>query len=215
MPRRKPNAAELAERERKILLTAADIIHNTGYSRLNVDNLAKAASMSKSTLYQQFTSKEAIVEKALKVGLDAIHAILDADAAAIEKLSNTLRFLLNFFRSGDSQLAALIYTEALIAFNDHKEIMESLASIVEKIRSTAQEAIDSGQIHPVNKPDVIATAILSGAPVAFMTVHVYGRERSQEALDELHEIWERSMTLEVDERANLDVANISTPDAAG
>lgn len=215
MPRRKPNAAELAERERKILLTAADIIHNIGYSRLNVDNLAKAASMSKSTLYQQFTSKEAIVEKALKVGLDAIHAILDAEAPAIERLSNTLRFLLNFFRSGDSQLAALIYTEALIAFNDHKEITNSLASIVEKIRNTAQEDIDNGDIHPVNKPNVIATAILSGAPVAFMTVHVYGRNRAQEALDELHEIWVRSMSLKVDEQGTISDGNINMPDAAG
>ena len=46
--------ANSQNRERDIVLTAARIIHTDGFSRLNVDDLAKKVGISKSTLYQHF-----------------------------------------------------------------------------------------------------------------------------------------------------------------
>ena len=42
--------ANSQNRERDIVLTAARIIHTDGFSRLNVDDLAKKVGISKSTL---------------------------------------------------------------------------------------------------------------------------------------------------------------------
>src|SRR4051794_24864006 len=74
---------EKGRREHEILLNARRLIRESGYSALNMDDLADAVGISKPTLYQHFKSKEDLITHVLISGMEEI----EADVCATDEKS--------------------------------------------------------------------------------------------------------------------------------
>ncbi|MCC6804499.1 MAG: helix-turn-helix transcriptional regulator [Anaerolineae bacterium] len=78
---------ESKQREQRILDAAADLITRYGYDKTSVDEIARAAGVSKGAIYLHFKSKEALFEALILRDADAIMQrfaeLIDADPAGL------------------------------------------------------------------------------------------------------------------------------------
>jgi len=154
---------ELAEREKLILDTAQNILHQHGYNHLTMDRVAETVEYSKGTIYNHFASKEDLVcslccrcitnlievfERAYRfegsprerylaigVGYSLYHQLHPMDSQNIQTVKN------NAVREKVSK-------EKLAE-------MESLEQKITKIaHSIVQDAIDCGDLDSVHQPHV-------------------------------------------------------------
>ncbi|MBU8541057.1 TetR/AcrR family transcriptional regulator [Falsiroseomonas tokyonensis] len=80
--RRKPGRAPMPETARRHLLTeaAAEVFMRDGYAAASMDDVARAAGMSKRTLYQYFPSKAALFEATVAAALAPLHVASELEA---------------------------------------------------------------------------------------------------------------------------------------
>lgn len=156
--------ANSRHRERDIVLTAARIIHTDGFSRLNVDDLAKKVGISKSTLYQHFDHKSDIVLFALNTGAQAISGFLTkAEGMPLDRLEALLRFLYRYQEDDDSSLACVVFTEAIHQINLHEDASECIQKMQHLVNSIIEDAKTEGQIRPSLSADVVSGSLFSTA----------------------------------------------------
>ena len=65
-----------------------------GYDATSMDDIARAAGITKASIYHHVTGKEALLERGLDRALSALYAILDEPAAREGKPSDRLAFIL-------------------------------------------------------------------------------------------------------------------------
>lgn len=84
----RPNREEKRQaKHRRILMAAHDEFCRAGFDGASMDRLAKAADVSKPTLYQYFGDKEGLFSKVLDAGRKHIVApLLDPEATLVERL---------------------------------------------------------------------------------------------------------------------------------
>ncbi len=85
------------EREQRILAAAADLIAHYGYDKTSVEEIARAAGVSKGAIYLHFRSKEALFEALLlrdaEAAIQRFYALIDADPAGVS-IFNIYRYTL-------------------------------------------------------------------------------------------------------------------------
>ncbi|MCA9885295.1 MAG: TetR/AcrR family transcriptional regulator [Anaerolineae bacterium] len=159
--RRRPNSRN---RERDIILTAASIIHDDGFSRLNVDDLAKKVGISKSTLYQHFDHKRDIVLFALNTGAQVVSDFLaSAEGSPLDRLEALLRFLYRYREDEDSSLAGIIFTEAMELVKNDDDASEYITSMTRLINSIIEEGQARGEIRQSLSCEVVSGSLFSTA----------------------------------------------------
>jgi AcrR family transcriptional regulator len=110
---------KIPDEKLKVILYARERFFSEGFAKITVDEIVAELGMSKSTLYKNFLSKDALVEESV---LSVVHEImarvklvLDSDSNAIEKFRgmiviltrNIMRFTEKFIR--DMQINARTY----------------------------------------------------------------------------------------------------------
>lgn len=88
-PRRGPHTVD------SLLEVATRTFNDRGFDGTSMEDLARAAGITKSSIYHHVRSKEALLGQALDEALDALSAVLDEDAAnegtAADRLEHVLR----------------------------------------------------------------------------------------------------------------------------
>jgi len=72
---------------------ALAVFAERGYDGASMDDVARAAGITKASIYHHVTGKEALLERGLKRALDALFAILDEPAARDGRAFDRLRFI--------------------------------------------------------------------------------------------------------------------------
>ena len=156
--------ANSRNRERDIVLTAAHIIHTDGFSRLNVDDLAKKVGISKSTLYQHFDHKSDIVRFALNMGAQTISGFLaETGGAPLDRLEALLRFLHRYQEDDNSSIAGVVFTEAIKQIKEHDDAFDCVKEMLDFINSIIKDGKATGQIKETLSTDVVRGSLFSTA----------------------------------------------------
>src|SRR5664279_3629557 len=87
---------EKRRREREILQVARRMLHESGSTDLNMDNLAEAVGISKPTLYQHFKSKDDLMVHVLIDSIEEVEEYLltASEESPLERLKVALRLIL-------------------------------------------------------------------------------------------------------------------------
>ena len=149
-------------RERDIVSTAARIIHTDGFSRLNVDDLARQVGISKSTLYQHYDHKSDIVIHALQFGVKSIlHILTQANGSPLDRLEELLRFLHRYHEDDDSALAGIVFTEAMHLLSQDDGARQDVEAMLLAIHHVIQEAKEQGEIRQEVPDEVVISSMFS------------------------------------------------------
>ncbi|MGH9946443.1 MAG: TetR/AcrR family transcriptional regulator [Pyrinomonadaceae bacterium] len=92
------------ERLGQIYQVAARIIHEKGYETTSLNDIAKAAGLTKSGLYHYVSSKESLLYEAMNYGMDLVEADVLGPARLVDDPTERLRTLVRAY-------ANLIMTE--------------------------------------------------------------------------------------------------------
>jgi AcrR family transcriptional regulator len=139
--RRKPGRCPMPEDERRHILreAAAAIFLRDGYTTANMDDIARAAGMSKRTLYQFFPSKAALFETTISAALAPLHVDSDLErepdvrAALTGMLEAAGRHLLDLRQTGIFRLViAEVQRSPELAETSHRVIVSRGASSLQR-----------------------------------------------------------------------------------
>jgi AcrR family transcriptional regulator len=131
---------EKGRREHEILLNARRLIRESGYSALNMDDLADAVGISKPTLYQHFKSKEDLITHVLISAMQEMEACVCSsdEESPLERLKLALRVLLRHrYDNGlmadfdDEMVRSALYKQANV-IAEKRRIMARVTQIVDE-----------------------------------------------------------------------------------
>lgn len=146
------------------LLEVAVAEFNTrGYDATSMEDLSRAAGITKSSFYHHFAGKEALLRAALERALDGLFALLDSDAARtgspITRLRNIVR------RQVQVLVDELPYVTLLLRVRGNTEserwALERRREFDAQIAALVREAVDAGEIRAGTDP-ALAARLLSG-----------------------------------------------------
>lgn len=152
---RKP-AEQTVSRE-DILLAAAQVLHEKGYHRAKMEDIARVVDLTAGSLYHHFPKgKEEILLAVLTYGLDTISAqvkgILDSDCTAEEKLREAVKLHVIAVTDHVSIGAAMVFEIRTLL--DIPEVREAYIlrrdRFEELFRQLLDEGIVRGEFAPVD-----------------------------------------------------------------
>ena len=157
-PRKSFREAQFELREEAILDATNRLLGDKGYEAMSMDDIAAEVGIAKGSLYKHFESKEAlaaaVMVRLLEQTRDALEAI-PHDRPAIKRLEAVLRWTLSQRLSGGvphlpSTSPAL--QQALLA---HRDYMDCLMSLSERIGELIQAARAEGSLQPALRDEFV------------------------------------------------------------
>jgi AcrR family transcriptional regulator len=134
-----------------------------GYDATSMEDLSRAAGITKSSFYHHFSGKEALLRAALERALDGLFAILDSDGARTGSPLARLRYIVR------GQVEVLVdelpYVTLLLRVRGNTEserwALERRREFDAQIAVLVSEAVDAGEIRAGVEP-ALAARLLSG-----------------------------------------------------
>lgn len=108
--KRRPHDAE------SVLAVAVAVFNERGYDGTSMEDLSRAAGISKSSIYHHVAGKSDLLATALNRALDALFAVLDESVEGARRLEHVLR------RSVEVLVAELPYVTLLVRVRGNTEI---------------------------------------------------------------------------------------------
>lgn len=163
MPKLSYKERERLRREREILRTAAQIIHERGYANLNMDDVAEEVGISKPTIYQHFKSKDEMVVSTMLASVEESEAVLEnlRDQAPMEQITGMMRHMLRTFYDEEQVPAIMLMEPSLHTMESYQRAMERVYKVGEKMSTIIKQGQDQGQIKADLPPRVIMYGFFS------------------------------------------------------
>lgn len=149
----KANSPAITERYSAILQAAERLFGEKGYRGVSIDEIARAAGVSKGLVFYHFTSKRALVEHILKDAMTTVLTEWDAIARSEEsgraKLGMTVKACFDIFKSRP-YLLRIAFFEAIFE-DDMKDILAEISEeTVVRIDKLVKDGIAAGEFRPVD-----------------------------------------------------------------
>jgi len=143
----------MTERYPAILKAAERLFGEKGYRGVSIDEIARAAGVSKGLVFYHFASKKGLAEHILKDGMSTVFARWDAiegsDDSARAKLGAAVQACFDIFDSRP-YLLRIAYFEALFE-EDMKEVLAAISEeSVLRMDRLVKDGIASGEFRPVD-----------------------------------------------------------------
>ncbi|MGI5129652.1 TetR/AcrR family transcriptional regulator [Pseudonocardia sp. CA-107938] len=146
------------------LLEVCVVEFNTrGYDATSMEDLSRAAGITKSSFYHHFASKEALLRAGLEVALDGLFEVLDAPGATTGTPAERLRYIVA------AQVAVLQrelpYVTLLLRVRGNTETerwaLERRRAFDGRVAALVREAVEAGELRAGLDP-TLAARLLSG-----------------------------------------------------
>jgi AcrR family transcriptional regulator len=143
----------VTERYSAILQTAEKLFGEKGYRGVSIDEIAKAAGVSKGLVFYHFTSKKALVEHILRDAMTTVltrwDAIARSDKSARAKLGAAVEACFDIFQSRP-YLLRIAFFEAIFE-DDMKDVLARISEeTVVRIDRLVKDGIATGEFRPVD-----------------------------------------------------------------
>lgn len=162
---------EIQERDELILRTSRNLFHTKGYHNVTMDMIAKEVEYSKGTIYQHYSSKEAIIS-ALCLRFSKVILALFEQIYEYENIPAYLKMIMlleaeqviHEYAQCDHDLINLLKTETFSAKLDVDTLHEMschVELIMKQVMNIVQEAVENGEL-VLKAPATVESISLGG-----------------------------------------------------
>ncbi|EKF56050.1 hypothetical protein I215_03865 [Galbibacter marinus] len=139
-----------------IIRTVAPIFNKKGYAATSLNDITKAAGLTKGAIYGNFKSKDEIAIKAFKhnttMVLSRIRQYMDKGNTPLERLLNLVEFYKNYYEFTNDFGGCPIINTAVDAKNTHPALLHHAQETIATIEGLIAEQIEYGkQIGEIRK----------------------------------------------------------------
>lgn len=142
------------DRAQEIYLAAAQIFFTKGYSATSLNDIANALNITKAGLYYYVESKQELLYRIIKLGLDDVKEKVLDPARGIADAETRLRFLvLNHSRlsaGGNHAVIIISHEVEALNFDQRQEVLRRRREYFEFIRNTLVELEAEGKLQNVD-----------------------------------------------------------------
>jgi AcrR family transcriptional regulator len=189
MPKGIPITEAQQERRRKeIANVSAHLFLEKGFNETSMREIAKAAGVGKSTLYDYFKSKEEILisyfrSETMKI-TDQARQIAEQEISVSEKLRRIMRLHLTYLVDNKLFYLKLTLEVQRLTMSGQQEIQTIRYAYQDMLRGLIEEGIQTGEFRPVN-PLLAARSIFTLLAIAVFTSRPTGtpEEMLQDAME--------------------------------
>lgn len=163
-----PKVVDSIEKKLIIAQTALDIFCQKGFYNTNMQDIAKACEMGRSTLYDYFKNKEEIFIFCLEEFFEAIdtqviNAKCDDSASAMTKIRTLLKAITDSYINAGDKIFVLLDIWAVPEKRKSNYVLTSLLYKVEHFQKLLseylQEGIDNKEFKPTNVKSMSTTML--------------------------------------------------------
>jgi AcrR family transcriptional regulator len=162
---------ELSRRRHEVFASSVDIFIEKGFRETSMREIAEAAGMGKSSLYDYFKTKDEIllwaVEDELLDLTKAAEEIADLPIPAIERLRQVMQLHLNFLISRKDFYLKLSFEVQRLGIESQLRIQAKRHAYQDLIRQLIDEGIQEGSFRPVDSLLATRTLITILTPTVF------------------------------------------------
>jgi AcrR family transcriptional regulator len=185
MPRGIPLTEEEQARRRKEIFNASvHLFLDKGFNETSMREIAEAAGIGKSTLYDYFPSKDDIllsfVEDELQRLTEEVEKISNDDIGALEKLRQMMFAYMDYLATNEDFYMKLSLEVQRLAQQSLERIQRKRHALQDKVRSLIEEGIREGSFRPVDS--LLATRVIFNAltPAVYTTRPSGSRQKMME-----------------------------------
>lgn len=146
-----------------LLAVAVAEFNTRGYDATSMEDLSRAAGITKSSFYHHVSGKEELLRKALERALDGLFGILEEEAASSGSPLERLRYIV--FRQVQVLTSQLPYVTLLLRVRGNTEVerwaLARRKAFDASIAALVADAVAEGQVRRDVEPS-IAARLLSG-----------------------------------------------------
>ena len=142
------------DKVQEICLTAAQIFFTKGYNATSLNDIAKALDMTKAGLYYYVESKQDLLYRIVRLGLDSVKDEVLDPAHEIADAEQRLRFIVynhSLLTAGGNHAVIIISHEVdSLNFNQQQEVLKRRRDYFDFIRDTLVELKSQGKLHEID-----------------------------------------------------------------
>lgn len=158
----------LQAREDAIVAAVNRLLAEKGFEAMTVDEVAADVGIAKASLYKHFPSKEELAAAAMVRVLHRARAFLDSDAVralpkAADRLRAITRWAMQLQLAGEMPSLPAQNSTLRTALLQHREYLDSLSDVSERIGETIVQAQRDGDIDPRLPPEVVLYTLYARA----------------------------------------------------
>ncbi len=164
---------EREDRRREIAHIAADIIFEKGFFETSVSQIAHAAGMGKSSLYDYFSTKDEIVLYLLEEPLSELNQradeIIAGGGGAIERLRDVMHMHLEILLRNRAFILKLFLAAQSLSVESQQRYQIKRYAYQDRLKGLIEEGISQGSIRPINAAVAMKSLLAIMTPVVFTT----------------------------------------------
>jgi AcrR family transcriptional regulator len=155
MPKGIPLTEEEQQRRRKEIFDAsAHLFLDNGFHETTMRDIADAAGIGKSTLYDYFKSKDDIMisyfENELQLITDRAHEIMNQEQNVVEKLRKIMQMHLEYLVDNKNFYLKLTVEAQRLSIQSQQRIQTRRHAYQDMLRNLIEDGIHSGELRHVN-----------------------------------------------------------------
>jgi TetR/AcrR family transcriptional regulator, cholesterol catabolism regulator len=176
MPKGVPLTEEEQQRRRKEIFEASvHLFLAKGFSQTSLREIAEAAGIGKSTLYDYFRSKDEILvsyfESEIQKITDRAQEIARQELSISEKLRQIMQMHLEYLIANKNFYLKLTVASQTLSLGSQEKIQAKRHGYQDMLRALIEEGIGKGELRPVNSLlaarsvfNLLATAVFTSRP---------------------------------------------------
>ena len=174
MPKGIPLTTEHLDRRRHEIFSASvHLFLVNGFQETSMREIAEAAGMGKSTIYDYFKTKDEILLSMIEDDVDdlnrQVRIITQQALPAVEKLQRVMQTYLNYLLSKKAIFFKLNNEVQRLALQSQQRIQLKRHELQDMLSSLIKDAIQEGTFRPVNPLLATRTILALLTPAAFTT----------------------------------------------
>ena len=142
------------DRAREICLAAAQIFFTKGYNATSLNDIADSLGITKAALYYYVESKQELLYRIIKLGLDDVKGEVLDPARAIEDAEERLRFIISnharLSAGGNHAVIIISHEVDALNFDQKQEVLHRRRDYFEFIRNTLVELQGQGKLQEID-----------------------------------------------------------------